>query len=46
MVSDPRDLVRPHVLDPGDGIQADAAVARYQGDTIRPLSKENTFKSN
>ena len=46
MVSDPRDLVRPHVLAPGDGIQSDAAVARYQKDNVRELSKENTFKSN
>ncbi|MBE7244072.1 MAG: CpaD family pilus assembly lipoprotein [Actinomycetospora chiangmaiensis] len=47
MVSDPRDLVRPRRLAPGDGIQADAAVGRYQKDNIRELARDSSnFKSN
>jgi pilus (Caulobacter type) biogenesis lipoprotein CpaD len=37
MVSDPRDLVRPRTLAPGDGIQASAAVQRYHTDELREL---------
>lgn len=37
MVSDPRDLVRPRVLDPADGVQAERAVRQYQEDDMPDL---------
>ena len=37
MVSDPRDLIRPRKLAPGDGVQAGAAVQRYHTDDVREL---------
>jgi len=41
MVSDPRDLIRPRMLAPGDGIQADSAVGRYHSDDVRELPDIN-----
>lgn len=38
MVSDPRDLLRPRTLAPGDGNHASAAVQRYHSDDIRDLA--------